>query len=145
MEPNTRNPPPTLAQLDQMSGMELRHTFRKSGLGNIPKNASNSFLRGHLAWASQALQVGYDPQILRTELLTQIRHATRPDKPLYKPGTRLIRVWQGVTHEVTIEETGFTWNGQRYRSLSHIAREMTGTRWSGPRFFGLNGKGERNE
>ena len=54
-----------------------------------------------------------------------------------KPGLRLIREWRGETHDVLVLEEGFEWNGKRHRSLSVIAREITGTRWSGPRFFGL--------
>lgn len=54
-----------------------------------------------------------------------------------KPGTRLIREWRGVTHTVLVDADGFEWNGQRYRSLTLIAREITGAHWSGPRFFGL--------
>jgi hypothetical protein len=53
-----------------------------------------------------------------------------------KPGTKLIREWQGRVHEVVIVEDGYVWSGKRYRSLSQIARIITGTRWSGPRFFG---------
>ncbi len=54
-----------------------------------------------------------------------------------KPGLRLVREWRGETHDVLVLEDGFEWNGQRRRSLSAIAREITGTRWSGPLFFGL--------
>ncbi len=54
-----------------------------------------------------------------------------------KPGTRLIRKWQGTTHQVTVSEQCFEYKGQRYKSLSQIARSITGTRWSGPLFFGL--------
>ena len=56
-----------------------------------------------------------------------------------KPGTKLIREWQGRVHEVVIVEDGYIWSGKRYRSLSQIARIITGTRWSGPRFFGTRG------
>lgn len=59
------------------------------------------------------------------------------DARLIKPGTRLIREWQGKTHTVTATNDGFEYRGRRYRSLSVIAREITGTRWSGPLFFGL--------
>jgi hypothetical protein len=59
-----------------------------------------------------------------------------------KPGTRLLRDWQGVTHEVIVLENGVQYRGETWASLSAVAREITGTRWSGPRFFGL--KGERN-
>ena len=54
-----------------------------------------------------------------------------------KPGTRLIRQWDGQTHQVTVAEGGFEYKGERYKSLSEIARLITGTRWSGPLFFGL--------
>ncbi len=54
-----------------------------------------------------------------------------------KPGSRLVREWQGETHDVLVLEDGFEWNGERRHSLSAIAREITGTHWSGPRFFGL--------
>jgi Protein of unknown function (DUF2924) len=54
-----------------------------------------------------------------------------------KPGTRLIRQWDGQTHQVTVAEEGFEYKGERYKSLSEIARMITGTRWSGPLFFGL--------
>jgi hypothetical protein len=53
------------------------------------------------------------------------------------PGTRLLREWHGVTYEVIIIEGGVQCNGKRYRSLSEVARAITGTRWSGPLFFGL--------
>ena len=54
-----------------------------------------------------------------------------------KTGTKLIRHWQGRRHEVLASDEGFDYRGKRYRSLSEIAREITGTRWSGPLFFGL--------
>ena len=50
-----------------------------------------------------------------------------------------MREWHGVTHTVVILADGVEWRGQRYRSLSVVAREITGAHWSGPRFFGLNG------
>jgi Protein of unknown function (DUF2924) len=54
-----------------------------------------------------------------------------------RPGTRMVRQWQGKLHEVVVLESGFMYDGQKYRSLSEIARDITGTRWSGPAFFGL--------
>ena len=54
-----------------------------------------------------------------------------------RPGARLMREWNGDTHVVDVSPDGFTWRGKAYRSLSVIAREITGARWSGPRFFGL--------
>ena len=52
-----------------------------------------------------------------------------------RPGTRLVREWRGVTHMVLIHADGIEWRGQRYRSLSLVARKITGARWSGPRFL----------
>ena len=63
--------------------------------------------------------------------------------PEAQPGARLIRDWNGSTHTVDVVEDGFVWNGERYRSLSAIARAITGARWSGPRFFGLDREGTR--
>jgi hypothetical protein len=54
-----------------------------------------------------------------------------------KPGTQLIRSWKGKTHTVTVQDSGYQYDGRRYRSLSEIARHITGTQWSGPLFFGL--------
>jgi hypothetical protein len=56
------------------------------------------------------------------------------------PGARLIRDWNGKTWVVDITETGFVMQGQSYRSLTAIAKQITGAHWSGPRFFGLNNK-----
>lgn len=54
-----------------------------------------------------------------------------------KPGTRLLRQWNGETHQVMVAEKGFEYRGEHFKSLSVIARRITGTRWSGPAFFGL--------
>jgi hypothetical protein len=62
-----------------------------------------------------------------------------------KPGTQLIRSWQGKTHTVTVQESGYQYNGRRYRSLSEIARHITGTQWSGPLFFGLKPRRPKKE
>lgn len=70
-------------------------------------------------------------QPLRTE-----RTASRQGSSSLRPGTRLVRSWQGTLHEVTVVDRGYEYTGKRYTSLSVIAREITGTRWSGPLFFG---------
>lgn len=62
--------------------------------------------------------------------------SSRQREPL-RPGTRLVREWHGQTHIVEVIAAGFVWNSETYRSLSEIARLITGARWSGPRFFGL--------
>ena len=66
--------------------------------------------------------------------------------PVVRPGTALVREWAGVVCRVTALENGFAWNGSIYRSLSQVARAITGTRWNGRRFFGLaaNGAGAKD-
>ena len=65
------------------------------------------------------------------------RSAPLPNISSARPGTLLVREWDGVLHRVTALDQGFSWNGTSYRSLSQVARAITGTRWNGPRFFGL--------
>jgi hypothetical protein len=71
------------------------------------------------------------------------RHPRRsPTAPV--TGTRLIREWDGERHEVITLKIGFEYQGRQYKSLSAIAREITGTRWNGPAFFGLRNYSNRN-
>jgi hypothetical protein len=84
---------------------------------------------------------------LRREPLRQLRQiaqevkqtgaAAKRFRPRLKPGTRLMREWQGRSYEVVVLDDGFSWQGTNYRSLPAIARKITGTAWSGPLFFGL--------
>ncbi len=75
------------------------------------------------------------------------RKAARPSRPspsrqvTLTTGTRLVREWNGRTISVEVVDDHFVWNDAPYRSLSEIARAVTGTRWSGPRFFGIAGRG----
>jgi Protein of unknown function (DUF2924) len=61
-----------------------------------------------------------------------------------KTGTRMVRQWKGQIHEVTVVNDGFLYRGTNYKSLSEIARQITGTRWSGPLFFGLKRRIAKN-
>lgn len=67
------------------------------------------------------------------------RHRPRPAAPFLPAAATLVRVWNGRSHEVTVAEGGraFVYRGTTYRSLTAVARVITGTEWSGPRFFGL--------
>ena len=72
----------------------------------------------------------------------------RPDAnrvaPMIRPGTILVREHRNVLHRVTALESGFSWNGRTFASLSAVARAITGVRWNGPRFFGLQAKSGRH-
>jgi hypothetical protein len=65
------------------------------------------------------------------------RALAEPARTRLKAGTALVREWHGVTHRVTVLDDGFDFDDERFRSLSEIARKITGVRWSGPLFFGL--------
>lgn len=103
-----------------------------------PRSISMPFLRRILAFEIQARRHGGLPAALRKKLRRAEAGEARPGSPKMRPGGRLIREWNGVSHVVNITERGFEWRGQRYRSLSAVAREITGAHWSGPRFFALN-------
>ena len=107
----------------------------------IPKRLSIPFLRRFLAFEVQARQRGGLPKGFVAKLATAAREDRPATCPALKPGGRLIREWNGVTHVVDVAEGGFVWKGQRHASLSPIARAITGARWSGPRFFGLKRSG----
>ena len=66
-------------------------------------------------------------------------------EPRIRVGTKLIRSWKKATHEVMVLQDGFAWNGERYSSLSTIAKTITGTSWNGWRFFGVNRPKERTD
>lgn len=102
-----------------------------------PRRVRVTLLRGALAWQHQMqAKVGAG----RVDRAARgLRRSTAPAAPAARlaPGTRLLREWQGQTHHVTVLAQGFEHDGQTYRSLTAIARHITGTAWSGPLFFGL--------
>ena len=97
-----------------------------------PPRVHIGMLRRVLAWHIQAEAVGFKSVASRPGGASASRTA-----PLLRPGTRLLREWQGATHEVLVLPEGFEYTGQTYKSLSAIARAITGTPWSGPAFFGV--------
>ena len=109
------------------------------------------FLESRLAYRIQELAYGglKPATVERLEALGEqldggnivLRRIRADDKPI--AGTRLIREWQGVEHVVTVTADGFEWQGRPYKSLSAIARAITGTRWNGWVFFGLRRGGRR--
>jgi len=83
---------------------------------------------------------GLKPELrvqLRTLVKSFRRNSERGEANI-KPGTRLLRQWHGEMHEVLATSGGYQYREEFYKSLSVIARQITGTRWSGPAFFGLN-------
>jgi hypothetical protein len=120
-----------LATLD-LTG--LRDVWRRHGYGEPPKMRSKELLARLLAWKIQADAFGG----LDAATIRMLKSDRLPlPRVSLTPGTRLAREWQGRRHEVEVLEQGLRHNGVSYRSLSEVARAITGTRWNGPRFFGL--------
>jgi hypothetical protein len=103
-----------------------------------PRHLSLAFLRQALAHQAQVAAFGGLGARARRALAAALTDGPAPSRRP-RAGARLVREWNGRTHEVEVLADGFLWRGQRFRSLSAVAREITGTRWSGPRFFGLRG------
>jgi hypothetical protein len=132
-----------LSRLPKLDLRELREEWRLLYKADASPHLSRELLIRAVAYRMQEVAVGG----LRPERQRQLRHiaqelkengqARTPLRPQLKPGTRLLREWQGRTYEVVVLDDGFSWEGTQYRSLSAIARKITGTAWSGPLFFGL--------
>jgi hypothetical protein len=121
-----------LTAIEAMELAELRELWRKR-VGPPPKLRSPELLRLHLAWRIQGEHAPELVASLRQHLVGSLTSAG-PSLPI---GARLSREWGGKTHEVAVVEGGFHYAGRNWRSLSEIARAVTGVRWNGPRFFGL--------
>lgn len=102
-----------------------------------PKGLSQNMLRRFLAFELQAKRHGGLSKSALKQLLHPPADKAKTKTPALKPGGRLVREWNGTAHIVEVTEEGFMWREQKWRSLSVIAREITGAHWSGPRFFGL--------
>jgi hypothetical protein len=121
--------------LEHLDLHRLREEWRRR-YGEPPRMRSTELLARLLAWRIQADAFGgLDAATVRM-LTTEY---VRPPKPALAPGSRLTREWQGRVHEVDVLGSAFRYEGRDYRSLSQIARAITGTHWSGLRFFGLRG------
>lgn len=118
-----------LAALESLDRPELARRWATAFGCAAPQRCGATLLRLALGWHVQMQASG-------------VRPSARPAKrasgsSTLRPGTRLLREWQGRTYEVIVTASGFEYASQPYRSLSSIARHITGTAWSGPFFFGL--------
>ena len=127
----------TVADIEAMDRAALVTAWSEMFPDPVPKGLSQSFLRRFLAFELQTRQFGGLPKRFLADLDKQISGKPKNHHAGLKPGGRLLREWDGVTHSVEVIEEGFRWNGETYQSLSSVARAITGARWSGPRFFGL--------
>jgi hypothetical protein len=127
-----------VADIENMTRNELLDNWKAFYSEPAPYRISVSFMRQVLAFELQARQCGGLSKAFRKRLkfVASRKNHRRPRHAL-PISTRLVREWNGVPHVVEVTEQGFEWKGTTYKSLSAIAREITGAHWSGPRFFGL--------
>lgn len=133
-----------VAAIQKMSTQALMALWPKLYGTEAPK-LNKRLLQQRLTFRVQELELG-SLSAKHKERLQRLQKTTGEDKPIPKArinkppaGTRIIKEYDGETHEVVVTKDGFEYRGQVYRSLSGIARLMTGSHWSGPVFFGLKG------
>jgi Protein of unknown function (DUF2924) len=138
-----------LAALRSLPIKELKQQWRSLYNSEPPHRVSRELLIRALAYRIQEQALGgLKPSTRR--LLERLAGDARSGRPLKlspcapaSAGTVLMRDWQGITHEVKVLDRGILYKRKRYRSLSEVARLITGSRWSGPLFFGLRSKRQR--
>jgi len=122
--------------------------WRKQFGQEPPKFVSVQFMRRALAYEAQVKARGGHSPAVRRALERSLKDDRKPNGKVrpalpassvaLRPGTHLVREWNGRSYQVEVLEDGFRMDGKQYRSLSSIARKITGAHWSGPRFFGLD-------
>ena len=137
-----------IAHLRDLDLDGLRARWRSLTGRAAPAHVPKTLLMGVLAYRVQAAALG-DLDRATVRLLERIASEGRlskrvevpvPDRVGLRPGTVLVREWEGGSQRVMVMADGYAWNGTTYQSLSKVARAITGTRWNGPRFFGLRDK-----
>jgi len=136
-----------IAALAKASLPDLKAQYRDL-FGSEAPGINRGFLERRIAYRLQELAYGGLSQASQARLAALARTVDKgssprtrlraQDRPL--AGTRLLRVWNGVEHSVTVLQTGFEYQGRPFTSLSAVARHITGTPWNGPAFFGLREK-----
>jgi hypothetical protein len=134
-----------VAALPKKTMPELRQMWREL-FDKEPPGFSRSYLISRLAYRIQELAYGGLKPATRARLDTLadgLDPKAARKRVLNGPvaGTQLIREWRGVEHKVTVLIDGFEWEGRRYKSLSAVARAITGTQWNGLTFFGVKRPG----
>ncbi len=133
--------PAALESLRDMSRGDLLDLWSREEFGVLPKKTSTPFLARLLAYELQVRKLGGLRKRTRAALAIIVSTGMPEARAkLATDGTKLIREWNGVRHVVDVTKQGAVYRGKTYRSLSAVAREITGARWSGPRFFGLQRK-----
>ena len=130
----------TLARLADLPPESLKTEWARRHSAPTP-NLSPDLLRLGLGYKLQEQRLGGLSRSTRTVLRRVAQQGGEGDTKAaprkLTPGTRLVRDWHGVGHTVTVLDKGFEYEDRRWKSLTAIARAITGTHWNGPMFFGL--------
>ena len=132
-----------LARLPRLDLAELRQQWRALYKSDASPHLSRELLLRAVAYRIQegafgGLRPEHQRQLRQiVEEFNQTGEVRRRARLELKSGTRLVREWRRRTYDVLVLDDGFSWQGTEYRSLSAVARKITGTAWSGPLFFGL--------
>jgi hypothetical protein len=144
MEKMRANISDQIAALRALSRQQLLEIWRKLYRRPAPTGIRRELMIPFIAYRIQENAYGGLKASTRSELRRIARgiensssSSGQMHQPRIKPGTQIIRQWHGETHEVVVIESGYQYRQVIYKSLSEIARTITGTRWSGPAFFGL--------
>lgn len=132
-----RDVPSTLAELATLDRVTLARRWELAFDVPAPRGCQATLLRHALAWHVQMHAQGKGDGARQARRVSKALAKAAAGPVSLAPGTRLLREWQGRTHHVTVVPGGFEYDGRVWRSLSAIARSITGTSWSGPAFFGL--------
>ncbi|MGB7336422.1 MAG: DUF2924 domain-containing protein [Salaquimonas sp.] len=100
-----------------------------------PRSISRPLMLRILAFELQASRYGGLSPTIKRRIVSQANVSAKKPVTIASAGTRYIREWNGATHIVEVTGQGYQWQGNIYRSLSAIAKAITGAHWSGPRFF----------
>ncbi|WP_253306885.1 DUF2924 domain-containing protein [unidentified bacterial endosymbiont] len=138
-----------IVNLPQLGMPELKALWQQLFSSEAPTH-NRRFLERRIAYQLQLLEYSKTNQPLvtrnqqRIEQLIALEQQPSPKRAASRallPGTLLSRHYQGVDHQVVVQDAGrFIYQGRPYSNLSQLAREITGTRWSGPLFFGLKAR-----
>ncbi|MCI2400810.1 DUF2924 domain-containing protein [Aliiroseovarius subalbicans] len=124
-----------IADIDQLDRRGCLDRWREAFGRPPPKYLSPQFMKRVLIWDLQIRMLG-GLSAKSERLLKQIASGKTPLSTV-KSGSHLVREWNGRTYQVEVVGDGYVMDGKTWRSLSAIARHITGARWSGPRFFGV--------
>ena len=124
-----------IAEIEKLDRPDCLERWRSVFGRPPPKHLSVQFMRRVLIWETQNRALG-GVSAKTTRRLQQIASG-KAVPPSAKPGSHLVREWNGRTYQVEVVDGGYVMDGKTWRSLSAIARHITGAHWSGPRFFGV--------